>query len=121
MPSAKLLFNTIALDPNRWTSHKRPYVRLVDVLPDLARAGFYDLEVWQYHLSRLEREEVRALKQRAADLGVSMPIVGLYPVLHATGEERARERKHVGALLGAAAFLGAWGGRCSPGGSARRT
>ena len=29
---ASLLLNTIALDPNRWTAEKRPYVKLEDML-----------------------------------------------------------------------------------------
>ena len=102
-----LLLNTIALDPNRWTPEKVAYFDLVDLLPALAEAGFDALEVWQYHLSRLADEQVAALGERARSLGVTFPVVGLYPALHLDGEERAREWAAMEMLVARSADLGA--------------
>ena len=102
-----LLLNTIALDPNRWTPEKVAYFDLVDLLPALAEAGFDALEVWQYHLSRLSDEQVAALGERARSLGVTFPVVGLYPALHLDGEERAREWAAMEMLVARSADLGA--------------
>ena len=103
----RFLLNTIALDPNRWTADKQPYVRLGDVLPRLAEAGFLDLEVWQYHLSTLDDAAFHALQRRADETGMRMPIVGLYPVLDAAGDDRERAWLEVERVLTRASALGA--------------
>lgn len=103
----ELLLNTIALDPNRWTAEKVAYFDLVDLLPAIAEAGFDALEVWQYHLSRLTDEQVAKLSERARSLGVTFPVVGLYPALHLEGEERDREWKAMETMIARSAALGA--------------
>lgn len=83
-----LLLNTVALEPNRWTPDKVPHFRLTDLLPDVAAAGFRRLEVWQHHLTHPADDDVAGLVETANALGVSMPIVGLYPTFHAEGAAR---------------------------------
>ena len=105
MPS--LLLNTIALDPNRWTAEKRPFFKLADLLPAVAAAGFGALEVWQYHLSTPDAAGVEALAERAGALGVTFPIVGMYPVLDAEGAERERAWSEVETVVRRAERVGA--------------
>lgn len=103
----ELVLNTIALDPNRWTPEKVAHFDLVDLLPVIAEAGFDALEVWQYHLARLTDEQVAALSERARSLGIALPVVGLYPALHLSGEDREREWKAMETLIARSAVLGA--------------
>ena len=102
-----LLLNTIALDPNRWTAEKQPYFRLEALLEPVAAAGFRALEVWQYHLSTLDDAGVRTLASRADALGVTFPIVGMYPKLDLDGEARMREWASAETLVQRAARCGA--------------
>ena len=102
-----LLLNTIALDPNRWTAEKQPYFELADLLGPVVAADFRDLECWQYHLSTLDDAAVETLAERMEALGVTFPIVGLYPALHLDGAARDREWAAVQTLVERAARLGA--------------
>jgi len=103
----RILLNTIALDPNRWTEEKIPYFKLTDLLPAIAGHGFSDIEIWQYHVDRLSRPEVEALRSVMEARGVSARVLGIYPRIHLTGEERRNELSHVVRLLDTARFLGA--------------
>lgn len=103
----ELLLNTIALDPNRWTPEKVAHFDLVDLLPALAEAGFDALEVWQYHLSGLTDAQAAILGKRAHELGIMIPVVGLYPALHLEEEKREREWEQVEMLIARSAALGA--------------
>lgn len=89
MPS--LLLNTIALDPNRWTPTKQPYTHLQTVLSRVVASGFRQLEVWPYHLSTLDAVAMDALVAEMRRLGVTAPIVGVYPALHLEGAVRDRQ------------------------------
>jgi sugar phosphate isomerase/epimerase len=102
----ELLLGTVALDPNRWTADKHAYIDLHDVLPVIHRAGFHAVEVWQYHVSRKTDDAVRALRTRADALSIRMPILGIYPVLHNTGEAAERDRAEAERLLDLAGKLG---------------
>lgn len=104
---ASLLLNTIALDPNRWTAEKQPYFELEALLAPVAAAGFRALEVWQYHLSTLDEAGVETLGDRARSLGVTFPVVGMYPMLDLDGEAQARERKAIHTLVQRAEGIGA--------------
>ncbi len=103
----KLLLNSIALDPNRWTKDKIPYFRLERLLAAIADAGFRFIEVWQYHISEESGPGIERIRALADSLGLSMPVVGLYPQLHLTGDEHERHMANVKNLIGAAATLGA--------------
>ena len=102
----RILLNTIALDPNRWTDDKIPYFKLIDLLPAVARHGFKDLEIWQFHVDRLTQSELSEVKSRLDSLGTSAPVLGIYPTIHLEGDEAHREQAHAERLLDVAAFLG---------------
>ncbi|GAB5535870.1 MAG: hypothetical protein Rubg2KO_21190 [Rubricoccaceae bacterium] len=104
MPS--LLLNTIALDPNRWTPTKQPFTHLETVLNRVVDAGFRQLEVWQYHLSTLDPAAVDALVAEARRLGVTAPIVGVYPSLHLEGAAREKQWNELATTIERAQRLG---------------
>lgn len=85
---ARLLLNTLALDPNRWTPHKLPYYRLETLVSPMAEAGFQHVELWQYHIAHEAERTVQQLWNRAAALGMCFSVVGLYPRLHLEGAAR---------------------------------
>lgn len=101
----RLLLNTIALEPNRWTRDKIAHYDLEDLLAPIAEAGFGALEVWQHHLSRKTGKEVMRLYDRATDLGLSFAVAGLYPVLHQGGLQGYRALEETDRLLDYAQML----------------
>ena len=102
----EIVLNTIALDPNRWTEKKIPYFRLEDLLEPIAAAGFRALEIWQPHLTTLSPDEVQRLKARVDDAGMSVPILGMYPIFHLEGREREEELTGWDRMFGFADVLG---------------
>ena len=116
----EILLNTIALEPNRWTRERIPYFQLEDLLQPIARAGFRGLEVWQYHVSRLFDREVARLKKDADALGLSFPVLGMYPAFHLEGDEREEELKRFERMLEIAALLGSRALKLMPGRIASR-
>lgn len=104
--SIKILLNTIALDPNRWTEEKTPFFRLIDLLPAIARHDFHAVELWQYHIDRLNNQELQEVRSAMADAGVRSPVLGIYPKIHLEGVDRDRELDHYTRLLDEAALLG---------------
>jgi len=107
MPSDNIhiLLNTIALDPNRWTEDKTPYFKLIDLLPAIAEHGFKDLEVWQYHVDRLSEVALPKLKSQLDALGISTPVLGIYPKIHLEGKDGREELVHALRLLDTAVYL----------------
>lgn len=103
----RILLNTIALDPNRWTKEKIPYFKLIDLLDAIAKHRFHDLEVWQYHVDRLTQVELEALKSRLKELGMATPVVGIYPKIHLDSKEGRDQLVRVERVLDVAGFLGA--------------
>ncbi len=103
----RLLLNTIALDPNRWTADKTPHFALCDLLLPIAEAGFRGLEVWQHHVAREDDRAVAALRRQADDLGLDFPVVGLYPTLHHEGEAERQAFDTARRVLDHARRLGA--------------
>jgi sugar phosphate isomerase/epimerase len=101
----KLLLNTIALDPNRWTVDKKPFFPLSSLLQRAGDAGFRFFELWQYHLTHESREEIEKIRTEASDRGISFPVAGFYPRLSVTGRARDRELESVDAVLDRAARL----------------
>ena len=103
----EILLNTIALEPNRWTERKIPYFRVEELLEPIAAAGFHSLEIWQPHLTTLRPDEVQRLKARADEAGISVPILGMYPIFHLEGQEREEELARWDQMFGLADVFGA--------------
>ena len=78
----RILLNSIALEPNRWTTEKIPFYRLEELLEPIAQSGFRGIEVWQYHVSSLNEDAITDLTMQADDLGIDFPVLGIYPRLH---------------------------------------
>ena len=89
----QLLFNTIMLEPNRWTAPGRLTRPFEALLEPIRRAGFRDLEIWQYHISGLSRSAVEDLAGRMRDLGMRASAAGAYPRLHLSGSEAQAEQR----------------------------
>ena len=102
----EILLNSIALEPNRWTKEKIPYVALEELLTSVATAGFDALEVWQNHVALLDRGGLDSLAERAESLGLAIPVVGMYPRFHLEGRERDAELDRLEAMLGIMDALG---------------
>lgn len=103
----ELLLNTVMLEVNRWTQDHLLTARLVDLLPGIKGAGFDALEVWQYHLSRMDRLELEALIGRLDDLKMRMDVLGVYPLLHQTGSEGEAAAALADRMVDCAALLNA--------------
>ena len=103
----QIVLNSIALEPNRWTAEKVPYFRLEDLLAPIAAAGFSAVEVWQNHAALLAPKELESLRRKADAVGVSFPIVGMYPQFHLEAEERRAELARFDAMMGTMRVLGA--------------
>ena len=80
----QLLLNTIMLEVNRWTADKALTQPLAELLPAIRAAGFDALEIWQYHISRLDDDEFADLKSRLDDHALQTVALGAYSsrVLH---------------------------------------
>ncbi|MFC1483635.1 hypothetical protein ACFL5M_03840 [Candidatus Neomarinimicrobiota bacterium] len=63
-----ILLNSIALDPNRWTAAKIPYIGLLDLIESVAEAGFKYVEVWQQQVLLEDLEAIKAIKETAKDV-----------------------------------------------------
>jgi len=77
-----LLFNTIMLEPNRWTADHVLTYPLMDLLRPVRAAGFEALEIWQYHLSELDQRRLGDLGHALGELGMRAMVIGAYPALH---------------------------------------
>mgnify|MGYP001201137590 CR=1 FL=1 len=102
-----VLLNSIALDPNRWTKEKIPLYKLERLLTPIAETGFRFIEVWQYHISEEPEARINAIRELGDSLGLSFPVVGLYPQLHLEGEEYQREGDRIKRLFSCAKMMGA--------------
>ncbi len=74
----KILFNTIMLEPRRWSRPKSVTVPLIDLLPDIKKAGFGQLEVWGFHIWDLDEEELLRLSKELVAQGMSVSSIGSY-------------------------------------------
>ena len=102
----QLLFNTIMLEPNRWTAPGRLTRPLEALLEPIRRAGFRDLEIWQYHISALSPSGVEGLAGRMRDLGMRAAAAGAYPRLHLSGGDAQAEQRLLDTVADYAALLG---------------
>lgn len=78
----QLLFNTIMLEPNRWTPDHTLTQPLIDLLGPVRDAGFDALEIWQYHVSDLNQQESADLSEALEQLGMQAVALGAYPAFH---------------------------------------
>lgn len=101
----QILLNSVALEPNRWTSEKIAYFSLDALLEHVARAGFHFMEIWQYHISRSTELEIRQIQGMADSLGLTFPVIGMYPKLHLQGRERSAELDNIERLMNYAKYL----------------
>ncbi len=100
-----LLLNTIALEPNRWTKEKTAYFRLDQLFPKLAKTGFNQLELWQYHISEKNKIGIKNLQIKAQNFGLYFPVIGIYPKLIYTKKKRTKELDKVKKLIEYAKIL----------------
>ncbi len=103
----RILLNSIALDPNRWTAEKVPFNRLDELLEPIANSGFRGVEVWQHHISSLDDRAITELREQAENLGLDFPVLGIYPELHLGGTDGEDALAETLRLLDIAASLGA--------------
>jgi sugar phosphate isomerase/epimerase len=101
-----ILLNSIALDPNRWTSEKIPYFRLLDLIEPIGEAGFRYVEVWQQHILPEDAETVMGIRDVGNALGVAFPIVGAYPKLHLDSRDQEQELEQFRQIVERAQILG---------------
>ncbi|MFW6146419.1 MAG: sugar phosphate isomerase/epimerase family protein [Planctomycetota bacterium] len=57
----KIYIGTILLEKNRWTKEKEPTYRVSDWADRFAEAGFDGMELWQWHATKVDDDERRAL------------------------------------------------------------
>jgi|APSaa5957512622_1039677.scaffolds.fasta_scaffold26421_1 sugar phosphate isomerase/epimerase len=102
-----VLFNTIMLEPNRWTPDRRLSWPLIDLLEPVQIAGFSKLEIWQYHVSDLGNSEIDELRERLQTLGMQAVAVGAYPQFHHEGAEAQKYAAELNRTVEVSAALGA--------------
>ena len=104
-----LLFNTIMLEPNRWTpDHTLSWPR-VDLLDSIDEAGFKDLELWGYHVDRIDDSETTILAEGLEARSMQALGVGAYPSFHKEGAEDETEMAQIEGVASVSAALGANG------------
>jgi len=102
-----LLFNTIMLEPNRWTPDHTLSWPLVDLLDSIDEAGFKDLELWGYHVDRIDDSETTILAEGLEARSMQAVGVGAYPSFHKEGAEDETEMAQIERVASVSAALGA--------------
>ena len=102
-----LLLNTIMLEPNRWTADHILSWPLVDLLELIDEAGFKDLELWGYHVDRMDNDAVADLAAALAGRSMRALAIGAYPAFHKEGSEEEEEASRLERVVCAGAVLGA--------------
>jgi len=74
----EILLNTIMLEPKRWSSPKSVSVPLIELLPEIKKAGFSELEIWGYHLWNMNERELSSLSDRLKERKMRAPSIGSY-------------------------------------------
>lgn len=103
----RAILGTIALEPNRWTGKRNPRYSLLELLPLVKEAGFDKLEVWQWHASGRYVRDMREVRAKADELGVTFPYIGVYPSFILEGPEGREEERVQADVLDKAEILGA--------------
>jgi sugar phosphate isomerase/epimerase len=102
----KAILGTIALEPNRWTGKRNPRYSLLELLPLARDYGFDKLEVWQWHASTRYLKDMREVKAKADELGISFPYIGVYPAFILDGPDGREEERIQADVLDKAEILG---------------
>jgi len=102
----RLLFNTIMIEPNRWTADHVLSRPLADLLPAVRATGFEELEIWQYHVSAMSQVEIEELATSLAASGLAAGALGAYPQFHLDGQEWEQMRSRLEQLVGYGRVLG---------------
>ena len=102
----QILFNTIMLEINRWTEHHKITIPLIDMLEMLKTAKFNDLEVWQYHLSSLSKDDIKLFAEKLQELEMSAPVVSAYVSLHQKGTQAEEMDNLIDHMIWSSAVLG---------------
>jgi len=74
----KILLNTIMLEPKRWASPRSITVPLIELLPDIKKAGFNELEIWGHHVWHLGANELDSLVRELGKRDILAPSMGSY-------------------------------------------
>ncbi len=102
----QILLNSIALEPNRWTSDKIAYFNLGQLIAHIAGAGFHFIELWQFHISRVTESKIKEYHRIAEAHNLSFPVIGMYPALHFRDLRRQQELDSIERLMKYAKLLG---------------
>jgi len=102
----QILFNTIMIEPNKWSDDKTPQRPLAELLPALSDAGFDSLEIWQYHASSLDTRGISHLASILREHAQTAVGLGAYPFLHLEGPEGDEATNRLGRLIAYAASIG---------------
>lgn len=97
---------SLVLDNNRWSRFKDPKMDLLDLLPAIADAGFDKIEAWQYHLTPRSLAATQAIREKADELGISFPYIGVYPSFHQDGAPGREQARFQADILDKAEILG---------------
>jgi sugar phosphate isomerase/epimerase len=100
-----LLLNSIALDPNRWTPEKTAYYKFDQLLKPIAESSFHFVEIWGFHILREEEKTITSFQKMGDSLGLQFPIIGMYPKLHLSGNDRQQEMEQVKKIFNDANIL----------------
>ena len=101
----QILLNTILIEPNRWVQDKTPHRPLSEHLPALERAGFQALEIWQYHVSKLDARGLARLSTHLNACALRPVALGAYPFLHLDGPEGDEAMVQLGRTVAYASHL----------------
>jgi len=74
----EILLNTIMLEPKRWNSPKFITIPLIELLPDIKKAGFDELEIWGYHIWNMDEGELSSLSEELRAKNMIVPSIGSY-------------------------------------------
>jgi len=66
----KIYIGTILLEKNRWTKDKTPTYRVSDWTERFAEAGFDGMELWQWHATKVDDDERRALTASSCPVAI---------------------------------------------------
>ncbi|NKB66564.1 MAG: TIM barrel protein [Candidatus Latescibacteria bacterium] len=102
----RLLLNTIMLEVNRWSPDHQLSQPLSQLLPAVSRAGFDQLELWQYHISTLDQGQSEDLAHQLRTHGLRTPALGAYPSFHLEGAEDEQMQAQLDRVVATAQVLG---------------
>ncbi|KGX92080.1 hypothetical protein N781_03050 [Pontibacillus halophilus JSM 076056 = DSM 19796] len=87
-----MYINTVLLEKNRWADDKQPSILISEWIETFRRSGFTGIELWHYHVTRVEEEEVKKLAKS------KLPIQIFNSYVSFTDEDE-EERAQVASLI----------------------